>query len=108
MKLTRRKFFAGLAVAPLVAVAKAAPVLADNMSLALARWTKDGPLSNLVLSNKMTSISTMHSAETWRKLYTGAEPSLSSDWWETEEGKEVMNETNEILNEMKWKNYDGD
>ncbi len=42
MKLTRRKFFAGLAVAPLVAVAvaKAMPVLADNSTLILARWTK--------------------------------------------------------------------
>ena len=63
MNLTRRKFFAGLAVAPLVivAVAKALPVLADttfriglppvsaraiyNMpdtrQMILARWTKD-------------------------------------------------------------------
>ena len=67
MKLTRRKFFAGLAVAPLVAVAvaKAVPVLADNMSLALARWTKTEPL---------TTIYSPWPAATWRALYAGVQP----------------------------------
>ena len=100
MKLTRRKFFAGLAVAPLVAVAiaKAVPVLADNMSLALARWTKTEPL---------TTIYTSLPAPKWRKLYSGIEPNPLLEWWETEEGKEVMNETNEILAELPWKEYYG-
>ena len=60
MKLTRRKFFAGLAVAPLVAVAvaKAVPVLADNTSLILARWTKTEMLPDTALP-------------WWRKIHEG-------------------------------------
>ncbi len=65
MKLTRRKFFAGLAVAPLVAVAvsKALPVLADNGSLILARWTKDRMLPDVLMPQA-----------TWRQLYQGVMP----------------------------------
>ena len=99
MKLTRRKFFAGLAIAPLVAVAvaKALPALADNMSLALARWAKTKPF---------TAFYTSLPAPTWCKLYLRLEPELSANWWETEEGKEAMYKTNEILAEMPWGEYD--
>ena len=66
MNLTRRKFFAGLAVAPLVAVAvaKALPALADNMSLILAKWSPTEYLGT-------TTIYTSLSIKTWRQLYAG-------------------------------------
>lgn len=99
MKLTRRKFFAGLAVAPLAAVGaiKALPALANNISTSL---TKLRPLRH-------TTIKTSLPVATWRKLYSGIEPSFSANWWDTEEGMEAMNETNEILAELPWIESDG-
>ena len=97
MKLTRRKFFAGLAVAPLVAVAvaKAVPALDDY----LATWEPTQYFGH-------TTIQTSLPVATWRKLYSGIAPEPSSYWWETEEGAVLMRDTNEILSELKWIDYD--
>ncbi len=99
MNMTRRKFFRGVAIGlPAALVASKLPALAADTTIA------DG-LFDPYRKTIYTSLPTQYSLPiaTWRKLYKGADPdSFASDWWETEEGKEVMNETNKILAEMKW------
>ncbi len=83
MKLTRRKFFTGLAAAPLVPVAIAvagklpAP---ENKSLILAKWSP-------TKYEGYTTIRTSLPALEWRKIKPGEKPLLGY---------------NEILADLKW------
>ena len=69
MNLTRRKFFRGLAVAPVVAffVAKLPALLPDNTSLILTKWTRVKYIGHTTIHGGL-------SEATWRRLYQGVQP----------------------------------
>ena len=82
MKLTRRKFFTGLAVAPLaIAIAPQLPPTNDT-SLMLKRWWG----SKYFVFKKSRQFGT--TIATWRKIYSGVG---------------VLNETNDIFTDLKRK-----
>ena len=89
MNMTRRKFFCGVAIGlPAAVIASKLPAL---------------PALTLEPAYKFQkTISTSLPIATWRKLYRGIRPSRLAHWWDTKEGMDVMNETNEILEDLKW------
>ena len=93
MNMTRRKFFTGVAVGlPAALVASKLPALPADTTIADGLFDPD---SETIYTSLPTA--------TWRKLYSGIEPSPWDNWWDTKEGMEVMTETNEILADLKWR-----